>query len=113
MNFEEREIKTLEIDYTTYGESVEDHQLEIMEAMITACEEIVLDELEESHVINVDVITPVGHMLQVFKIYRDDIPSGLDKVMEKCINLEAYELCKRVKDIQEYIDEEVDDLQLT
>jgi len=106
MEFEEREIKTLEADFETYEEWVEEHQLEIMEEMLEACEEIVLDELDEQNVINVKVVTPLGYMLQVFKIYRQDIRSGLKKVMQKCIEKEAYELCQRVVDIQDYIEEE-------
>lgn len=113
MNFEEREILTLEADFDSYEDWVDENRITIMTEMVKACEEVILDELEQAHVVNVKVVTPVGWMMQVFKVYREDIPSGLQKVMDYCIEEEAYELAAKVKEMQDYIEDEVDDLQLS
>lgn len=112
MNFDEREVLTFEADFETYEEWVEDNRIVIMTEMVKACEEVILDELDQAHVVNVKVVTPIGWMMQVFKVYREDIPQGLEKIMEHCIDKEAYELAAKVKEIQDYIEDEVDDLQL-
>lgn len=112
MNLEEREILTLEATYDTYETWLDDNRMEIMSELVKACEELLIDELEETHVVNVKVKTPVGYMIQVFKIYREDVVSGLEKVMKYCIDEEEYELAHKVKQMQDYIEEDVDDLQL-
>jgi len=100
-----REIKTLQVNAAEYEEWLDENKPIILTEMIDACEYLVLNELENTTVLKLLVDSSLGKMMQVFKVYKEDLSVGLEKVMQSCIKYEEYETAQRVKELQEYLQE--------
>lgn len=100
-----REIKTLQVNAAEYEEWLDENKPIILTEMIDACEYLVLNELENTTVLKLLVDSSLGKMMQVFKVYKEHLSVGLEKVMQSCIKYEEYETAQRVKELQEYLQE--------
>jgi hypothetical protein len=102
---ESRDILTLEVDFEDYPDWVEDNRLLFLRETITASEEMVHDDLDLIHIMTINVRSDIGGMKVVCNLNREDLVESLEKVLEKCVESEEYELAQRVKNLQDYINE--------
>ena len=109
MEVEERKVKTIEINIDNYENWLLDNRPIILTEIVNASEYLIENELDEATVVrlllNTSKPTIFSKMMQIFKIYKEDLEDGLDKVMDSCIEYEEYELAQRVKELQEFIKE--------
>lgn len=109
MEVEERKVKTIEINIDNYENWLLDNRPIILTEIVNASEYLIENELDEATVVklllNTSKPTIFSRMMQIFKIYKEDMKVGLDKVMDSCIEYEEYELAQRVKELQEFIKE--------
>jgi len=102
---ESRDILDLEVDFEVYPDWVEDNQLLFLKETIAASEEMVYDDLDGVHIMTITVRSEIGGMRLVCNLNREDLVESLEKVLEKCVESEEYELAQRVKNLQDYINE--------
>ena len=102
---ESRDILDLEVNFEDYPNWVEDNQLLFLQETITASEEMVHDELDGVHIMTITVRSEIGGMKLVCNLNRKDLVESLEKVLEKCVESEEYELAQRVKNLQDCINE--------
>jgi len=100
-----RDILDLDVDFENYPEWVEDNRLLFLQETISASEEMVRDELDNIHIMTINVISEIGGMRVVCNLNREDLGESLEKVLEKCVESEEYELAQRAKNLQNYLDE--------
>ena len=100
---EPRDILDLEVDFEDYPDWVEDNRLLFLRETIAASEEMVRDSLDSIHIMSINVRTDIGGMKVVCNLNREDLGESLEKVLEKCVESEEYELAQRAKNLQDYI----------
>ena len=98
-----RDILDLEVDFEDYPTWVEDNQLMFLLEIISASEELVHSDLEDVCIMTITIRTDIGGMKLVCNLNREDLGHSLEKVLEKCVESEEYELAQRVKNLQDYI----------
>ena len=100
-----REILDFEVDFDEYPDWVEDNRYLFLKETIGAAEEMVHDDLDGVHIMTITVKSVIGSMRLVCNLNREDLVESLEKVLEKCVEDEEYELAQRVKNLQDYINE--------
>lgn len=77
----------------------------IMPELLSGCEELIYNNKEVVHCIRVE--SSFGNKRTSFRFdtTTDSVLNSLDKIMEWALNEEEYEMCQRVKNLQEYIHE--------
>lgn len=100
-----REILDFYVDFDEYPDWVEENRHLFLEETTKAAEEMVYDDLDGVHIMTITVKAPIGGMRMVCNLNREDLLESLEKVLEKCVEDEEYELAQRVKNLQDYINE--------
>ena len=100
-----REILDFEVDFEKYPKWVEDNRLTFLRETIIAAEELVENNLEFVSIMTITVNSDIGGMKLICNLNREDLEDSLEKVLEKCVEDEEYELAQRVKNLQDYLDE--------
>jgi hypothetical protein len=77
----------------------------LMPELLVGCEELLYkeDELEEILCARVEVVIRSKPKAFDFKVKRDGVEKTLDKILEWALNEEEYEICQRIKNLNEYI----------
>lgn len=100
-----REILDLDVDFEDYPNWVEDNRTLFLKETILASEEMVYNNLDNILIMTINVRSDIGGMRLVCNLNREDLVESMEKVLEKCVEDEEYELAQRVKNLQDYINE--------
>jgi hypothetical protein len=100
-----REILDLDVDFEDYPNWVEDNRTLFLKETILASEEMVHNNLDNILIMTINVRSDIGGMRLVCNLNREDLVESMEKVLEKCVEDEEYELAQRVKNLQDYINE--------
>ena len=100
-----REILDLDVDFEDYPNWVEENRTLFLKETILASEEMVHNNLDDILIMTINVRSDIGGMRLVCNLNREDLVESMEKVLEKCVEDEEYELAQRVKNLQDYINE--------
>lgn len=100
-----REILDLDVDFEDYPNWVEENRTLFLKETILASEEMVHNNLDDILIMTINVKSDIGGMRLVCNLNREDLVESMEKVLEKCVEDEEYELAQRVKNLQDYINE--------
>jgi len=75
-----------------------------MPELLVGCEEILYSELDEVKCVRVETIIRGKKKAFDFNVRRNHIQDTLDKILEWALDEEEYEMCERVKNLNEYIE---------
>ena len=75
----------------------------IMPELLVGCEEILYSDLYEVKCLRVEALVRDKQKAFDFSVKRDGIDETLDKILIWALDEEEYEICERVKNLKEYI----------
>jgi hypothetical protein len=100
-----REILSFEVPYEDYVSWSLTNRIMIMSETIVAAEELLYNNLEKTTVINLVLIkSPKEKLLREATLNRKDIKETMELLIEWAIGLEEYELCARIRNINEFLE---------
>lgn len=79
----------------------EDGRATMFPILMSGVEKTIEEDLEEHHVLRVESL--VNYNMQKFNFYvkKEDLSDTLEKIMEWALEEEEYEICARVKKVEE------------
>lgn len=77
----------------------------LMPELLVGCEELLYNDLDEVLCARVETIIRKSPKAFDFSVKRDGVELTLDKILEWALNEEEYEMCERVKNLNEFIEE--------
>lgn len=102
---EEKKILTVHIgDTDIYEWTMGEGKDTLMPELLVGCEEILYNELDEVKCVRVEAIIRGTQKAFDFNVRRSHIEDTLDKILEWALNEEEYEMCERVKNLNEYLE---------
>lgn len=100
-----RKILSFEVPYEDYVSWSLTNRVMIMSETMVAAEELLYNNLEKTTVINLVLIkSPNEKLLREATLNRKDIKETMELLMEWAIGLEEYELCVRIRNINEFLE---------
>ena len=102
---ETREVLEFTIGLDEFDSFIEERQPTILHETLCAVEDIIYNDREYNPVFNINVVTDGGVQTMICGVHRFEIEHSLEKVLEKALDSEEYEMCQRVKDLRDYISE--------
>ena len=104
---EEKKILTVHIgDTDIYEWTMGVGKQILMPELITGCEEVLYEDKDEVKCARVECIIRKQKKAFDFNVQRESITDTLDKILEWAIQEEEYEICERVKNLNEFLDKE-------
>ena len=125
-----KEIPIFEEDiefFTNYEDFMERHSTDLVEQSYNACKYIVDFDRDKSAVAQIDIThdldisviedLPIpttfigddsfetGYLTIRLYVFREDVMECLSKIFEESIEIECYELSQKIKELQDYIEE--------
>jgi len=76
----------------------------LMPILLKTCEEVIIDELEEERAARIEFLMRGKSKSVDFLVRRDGIDDTLNKIMEWSLEEEHYEMCSKVKGLQDYLE---------
>jgi len=103
---EEKKIRTIYIGNTDiYEWTMNEGKEYLMPELLIGCEELLYNDLDEVKCVRVEAIIRKEKKAFDFNVLRKNIGDTLDKILEWSLNEEEYEMCERVKNLNEYLEE--------
>ena len=75
----------------------------MMPELLCSCEKLLYDDLLEIKAVRVEASIKGNKKSFDFLVKRDGIDDTLEKIMNWAISEEEYEMCQRVKNLQDYL----------
>lgn len=75
----------------------------LMPELLVGCEELLYNDLDEVKCLRVEANVRNNQKAFDFSVKSDGVNETLDKIMEWALYNEEYEICERVKNLNEYI----------
>jgi hypothetical protein len=75
----------------------------LMPELLSGCEKVVVDEIEEIQVLRVESLVRGQQKAFDFFARKWEVEDTLDKIMEWALSEEEYEICERVKILRDYL----------
>lgn len=105
---EPKEILTIYIGNSDIFEWATDRGKAIlMSELLTGCEELLYNELDEVKCLRVESFVRGKHMAYDFSIYKDGCIETLEKIMDWALENEEYEMCQRVTELKNYTNTQI------
>lgn len=102
---EEKKILTVHIgDTDIYEWTLGEGKHTLMPELLVGCEELLYNELDEVKCVRVEAIIRGKQKAFDFNVQRNHIQDTLDKILEWALYEEEYEICERVKNLNEYLE---------
>lgn len=102
---DEKKILTIHIgDTDIYEWTMGVGKSHLMPELLIGCEELLYNELDEVKCVRVEAQIRKQKKAFDFSVQRKSIGDTLDKILEWALNEEEYEMCERVKNLNEYIE---------
>ena len=76
----------------------------IMQELLIGCEELLYNKLEEVKCLRVESLVRGKQTAFDFSVKEDGVTETLTKIMEWALDTENYEVCQRVKNLNEYLE---------
>ena len=76
----------------------------LMPEFLVGCEELLYNELESVKCLRVETEIRGKQKAYDFAVTREGVDDTLEKVMEWALENEEYEICERVKNLNEYLE---------
>lgn len=74
----------------------------LMPELLVGCEELLYNDLDDVKCLRVESMVRGKQTAFDFSVTRDGVDDTLQKIMEWALQNEEYEICERVKNLQEY-----------
>lgn len=102
---EEKRILTIHIGKTDiYEWTMGVGKNTLMPELLVGCEELLYNGLDEVKCVRVEALIRKETKAFDFSVKRENITDTLDKILEWALNEEEYEICERVKNLNEFIE---------
>ena len=102
---EEKKILTVYIGQTDIFEwTMNEGKSVIMPELLVGCEELLYNDLESVKCIRIEAIIRGNTKAFDFNVERENIDDTLDKILKWALAEEEYEMCERVKNLNEYLE---------
>jgi hypothetical protein len=75
----------------------------LMPELLVGCEELLYEDKDEILCLRVESLVRGTQMSFDFKVNRNGVSETLEKIMEWALQNEEYEICERVKNLNEFI----------
>lgn len=75
----------------------------IMQELLIGCEELLYNKLEEVKCLRVESLVRGKQTAFDFSVKEDGVNDTLEKIMEWALQNEEYEICERVKNLMEFL----------
>ena len=76
----------------------------IMQELLIGCEELLYNKLEEVKCLRVESLVRGKQTAYDFSVKEDGVTETLTKIMEWALDTENYEVCQRVKNLNDYLE---------
>lgn len=76
----------------------------LMPELLVGCEELLYNDLEEVKCLRVESIIRGNQKAFDFSVKKDGVGDTLEKIMGWALETENYEICQRVKELNDYLD---------
>ena len=76
----------------------------LMPELLVGCEELLYNQLEEVKCLRVESLVRGKQQAFDFSVKQDGVNETLTKIMEWGLETENYEICQRVKNLNEYLE---------
>lgn len=107
---EERHIFELNVPSGEVESFMKDNRALMVAETLSASEELIYKDLDIIEVIRINIIQPRGKTILDCKLKKGDVIDGVGKLLEWALEYEEYEMCHRIKLLNEYIDKTKDDV---
>jgi hypothetical protein len=77
----------------------------LMPELLVGCEELLYNDLDEVLCVRVEAIIRKSPKAFDFSVRKTHIEDTLDKIMEWALNEEEYEMCERIKNLNNYLED--------
>lgn len=102
---EDKKILTVHIGNTDiFNWTMNDGKHIIMPELLVGCEELLYNDLEEVKCLRVEAEIRGKQKAFDFSVKSDGVDVTLDKILEWALEEEEYEICERVKHLNEYLE---------
>jgi hypothetical protein len=102
---EEKKILTVHIGTTDIFEwTMNQGKSVIMPELLVGCEELLYNDLDIVKCIRIEAIIRGKSRAYDFNVERSHVSDTLDKILKWALIEEEYEICERVKNLNEYLE---------
>jgi len=101
---EDKEILTIYLGKTDiYEWTIGEGKAILMPELLIGCEEVLYNDKDEVKCARVEVIVRGISKAFDFNVQRENITDTLEKILEWALIQEEYEICERVKNLNEFL----------
>jgi len=102
---EEKRILTIHIgDTDIYEWTMGEGKRTLMPELLVGCEELLYNDLDEVKCVRVEAQIRKQKKAFDFSVQRKSVEDTLDKILQWALYEEEYEICERVKKLNEYLE---------
>ena len=102
---EEKRILTIHIgDTDIYEWTMSEGKKTLMPELLVGCEELLYNDLDEVKCVRVEAQIRKQKKAFDFGVQRKSVEDTLDKILQWALYEEEYEICERVKKLNEYLE---------
>jgi len=102
---EEKKILTIHIGNTDiYEWTMSEGKRTLMPELLVGCEELLYNDLDEVKCVRVEAQIRKEKKAFDFNVQRKSVEDTLDKILQWALYEEEYEICERVKNLNNYVE---------
>lgn len=102
---EEKKILTIHIGNTDiYEWTMGEGKRALMPELLVGCEELLYNDLDEVRCVRVEAQIRKEKKAFDFSVQRKSVEDTLDKILQWALYEEEYEICERVKNLNNYLE---------